>query len=200
MLDASLYPYGQPAAIRPFGMKNATIGGAPKWSPMRISDLSRQKVLEGHTWTWHYSWNPVCGPTNTGLLVKTWGTVKALYQSLDGTRWLYVDDGSSVVTDFGDVGVLVYSDAEVNRGDFVSVQGISSCEPSLEEPGRLIRVIRTRDPADIVVLKAREPSQPFSDEFDKPTLDQRWGAVAGDGSVSTSAEPGWLAITAQPQR
>ena len=124
VLDASVFPQGQPAVVRPFGMKNAAVGGASQWPPMCIRDCFRHKVFEDHVWTWHYDWLPTSGANNTGLLVN-WGTVQvALPIAGNGASWLYVDDGSRVVSDLGDVGVLVYSDADVSRGDFVSIQGI----------------------------------------------------------------------------
>ena len=201
ILDASIFFHGLPTTIRPLGMKNAAVGGASKWSPMCIWDLGRTKVLEGHQWTWHFDWVQACGASNTGLLVKTWGTVRSVYYSpVNGARWFYIDDGSSPVSDLGDVGVLVYGDAEVRRGDVVCVQGISSLEPSIDQHDRMIRVLRTRDAADVEILKPAElPTYPFSDEFDGQRLDRRWILdLPPNGSVSTTAEPGWLAITAQP--
>jgi len=117
---------------------------------------------------------------------------------VNGAAWFYVDDGSGLVSDLGDTGVLVYGDADIAQGDTVAVTGISSTEPSYDDPSRLIRVIRTRDSRDVVVPGEKPPAQyPFSDEFDSPTLDKRWIALIayGSGSISLTERPGWLTLT-----
>lgn len=188
--------------IRPFGMSNKTLAGSPSSPYPGAWDYVRVRLPDG---SWEWRWVRMAGASNTGLLVTTWGTVKAIYKSPStGTRWLYVDDGSATVSDLGDKGVLVYTTAEVSQGDFMSVTGISSVEPSFDDPSRLVRVIRTRGPEDVSVLRPRPvPERPFSDEFDKPKLDTCW-AVAADtatgGSYSLTEEPGWLTLVAATTR
>lgn len=192
---ASIIPQGTPSAISPFGMTNRDIGGASKWSPLSIWDYTSRRFVSGD---WVREWTRACGANNTGLLVSTWGTVRSLYSSpVTGARWMYVDDGSGVVSDLGDTGLLVYSEADVNRGDFVRVTGVSSTEPSIEHPGRLVRVIRTRSSEDVQVERAREFKDRydcmFSDEFDEPEIDPRWRAQYPH-TVSQQILPGWLTI------
>ncbi len=195
--NATITPRGTPSIIRPFGMNNRAIGGASKWSPMAIWDFGQRRVPSGGGWAWQREWAPASGANNTGLLVTTWGTVRSVYSSpVTGASWMYVDDGSGVVSDYGDTGVLVYTDAEANIGDFVSVTGVSSTERSFDDPSRLVRVVRTRGAGDVSMLRAREaPVYPFSDEFDCPALDPRWAVIPGPGQVSLDAVPGWLLIT-----
>jgi len=193
---ASIIPQGTPSAISPFGMTNRDIGGASKWSPLSIWDYTSRRFVSGD---WVREWTRACGANNTGLLVSTWGTVRSLYSSpVTGARWMYVDDGSGVVSDLGDTGLLVYSKADVNRGDFVRVTGVSSTEPSIEHPGRLVRVIRTRSSEDVQVERAAQLPDPedylFSDEFDGPELDPRWFALSGMQYVTLDASPGWLTL------
>ncbi len=186
---ASITKQGIPSVIRPFGMSNASLGGASKWSPVSVTDFRGG------------AWIPARGANNTGLLVTTWGTVRAIYYSpVSGARWLYIDDGSGVVSDSGDSGVLVYTDAEVNRGDFVRLTGVSSTEPAMDGPPRLIRVVRTRSAHDVRVEKAQElpdrSALQFSDEFDEPEVDPRWSLWSHwpQDAVSLKIMPGWLTL------
>jgi hypothetical protein len=168
---------------------------------MRIWDRVWRCYLDGKQWKWRWEWTRASGATNTGLLVRTWGTVRSIYHSVvNGASWFYIDDGSAAVSDFGDTGVMVYGDAEIEQGDYVAVTGISSTEPSNDDPSRLIRVIRTRGAGDVEVLAPNPgppPVYPFSDEFDSPTLDTRWIRFApwASGSLSLTERPGWLTLT-----
>ncbi len=142
---ASISPGGAGAVISPFAISNQAIGGWGDWAGMRVWDYARSTG----------DWLPACGGPNTGLLVTTWGIVRSVYHSpTTGASWFYVDDGSRAVSDLGDIGVLVYSEAEPARGSFVSVTGISSTEPSIEDPTRLVRVIRIRGPEDIRTISS----------------------------------------------
>jgi len=202
VIDASIYLRGGPGTIRPFGMPNRAIGGASSFSPLWIWDYRSHKVPQTCGYTLVRDWEHATGLNNGGLLITTWGTVKASYYSPDtGAKWFYVDDGSSLVSDLGDTGVLVYSDADVIEGDFVTVTGVSSVEPSYDDSGRLIRVVRTRDAGDVAVAKPA-PSllheYPFSDGFDSAVPDPRWCIRPSNGSMSLTTEPGWIALTAPP--
>lgn len=189
--SATITAHGSPSEIRPFGMNNRAIGGASKWSPMFIGDFRGGQ------------WVNASGANNTGMLVTTWGTVKSVcYSPLTGASWVYVDDGSGVVSDYGDTGVLVYADTPASIGDFVSVTGVSSTERSFDDPSRLVRVIRTRGAGDVSVLRAYQaPVFPFSDEFTADTLDRRWATPrewAGSEVISLCHTPGWLTLTPPP--
>lgn len=198
--DAAIYLQGTPNEIKPFAMNNRAVGGASKWSPQFIWDYVCERVYSDGEWICRWKWGPAGGANNTGLLVTTWGKVRSThYSPVTDTKWIYIDDGSRTVSDCGDTGVLVYTNAEVDIGDFVSVTGVSSTEPSFDNPSRLIRVVRTREAGDVRIVKASSPPEhPFSDEFDSPTLDPRWVVIPGLGSVSLTDRPGWLAITAYP--
>jgi len=195
--DASIYLRGAPTTIRPFGMPNRAIGGASSFSPLWIWDYCSRMV--GSTRT--YEWKHAIGLNNTGLLVRTWGTVKATCDSpATRTRWFYIDDGSGLVSDLGNTGLLVYSDFPVNVGEFVSVTGVSSVEPSLDDSARLIRALRTRSADDVCVLTTVPeivPEYPVADEFDGPSWNPLWIYGSGaTGEMSLSENPGWLTITA----
>lgn len=179
LVSATITPQTGTTVIRPFAMNNKAIGGVPPPPYPCVWDYGKSD----ETW----SWMRTCGANNTGLLVTTWGTVKAAYQSgAMGLRWFYVDDGSGMVSDFGDTGVLVYCTADVNEGDFVRVTGVSGVEPSLDDPSRLIRVVRTRTPDDVQVQKVKTLlTTPFSDEFDGTKLDPRW-AIAVNAQTGGS--------------
>lgn len=192
VFDAHIHPHtGKKSKIAPLELSNLELSGASSLTPW----------VEDYTWYPDIGageWLPATGPYNVGLLVTTSGTVRSIYESpSNGLKWLYIDDGSGVVSDLGDRGVLVYTDAEVQVGDQVNVTGISSVEPSLDDPSRLVRAIRTRDVADVEVILPPpiQPAPPFSDEFDSPTLDPRWTVLLVNGTVSTTARPGWLALT-----
>lgn len=163
ILDATITATGTSADPVPLSMKNADITGRSKWSALSVCDFTPDT-----------GWRPAAGLTNTGLLVKTWGTVEAAYSSATtGAKWFYINDGSNSISDYGDIGILVYSDADVHPGQFVCVTGISSAEPSLDSPDRLVRVIRTRTVDDVQVLREPENVYRFSDEFDESKLDSR---------------------------
>jgi len=200
VIDASIYPHGAGSEIRPLGMSNHAVGGASKWSPLWIWDYANTRVPLGHGWVWQRNWVLASGASNTGLLVTTWGMVKSTYYSpATGAKWFYIDDGSACASDLGDTGLLVYSDAEVTRGDAVAVTGVSSVEPSKDVENRLIRTLRTRSAGDVQVLKPYEPPvYPFSDEFDSPTLDPRWAVDILQGQFSLTDNPGWLTLTPTP--
>ena len=196
--NATITPQTGSANISPFGMPNAAITGPLTW--LRVQDYKRTPAPGG----WTYEWVRAAGAANTGLLVKTWGKVNALYYSpVNLARWFYLDDGYSAVSDYGNMGVLVYSDAEVKRGDVVSVTGISTVEPSFEDGMRLARAIRTRSASDVQIERPGPTQGPFSDEFNGPKLESWWAFLVypyGDAptSFSLSSEPGWVALTAQP--
>jgi hypothetical protein len=90
------------------------------------------------------------GLNNIGLLIKTAGTV-----TYAEGAFFYLDDGSVLDDHSGHIGVKVYGAVPVNPGEepvgkFVTVTGISSCEIA---GGDIVRVIRTRDAQDVVVLR-----------------------------------------------
>ncbi len=186
--DAFIHPLGSQAEIRPFAMPNRSLGGAPSFSSLWIYDYQPQSALP---------WIAASGLCNVGLLVTTWGTVKAIHETpTTGAKWLVIDDGSQTIGDNGDIGVSVYTDAEVEMGDRISVTGVSSTDGSLNDSNRLVRAIRTRDASDVQVIAHRDaPVYPFSDEFNNPTLDPRWAVVPSNASISTATEPGWAKIS-----
>jgi photosystem II stability/assembly factor-like uncharacterized protein len=67
------------------------------------------------------------GPYNVGLYVRTWG--QATWVGL-GSPFFYIDDGSAVADDYGNVGVKVLASPPANLqvGDFVTVEGISGAD------------------------------------------------------------------------
>lgn len=181
---------GTGQAIAPFSMSNRCIGGSAIGADPGILDYKPPfgAIPE--------SWSGAGGANNTGLLVKTCGTVVSTYYSVvTNARWFVIDDDSKTVADLGDTGVLVFSDAAVQQGDFVSVTGISSVTPANDGPARRIRVVRTRNVDDVQVLKAaQKPEMPFSDEFDGVKLDTRWACMGTTGSVSLDGG-GWLVVS-----
>lgn len=203
VVAATIMPAAGLGAVRSLAMGNRSIAGAASQSFPAVCDFVYGNAPDS-------AWRPAGGAKNTGLLVTTWGTVRAVYQvgGFTGTsmmRWIYVDDGSAVISDCGDTGVLVYTTADVSEGDFVSVTGISSVEPSIDDSSRLIRVIRTRAAGDVSVVRPKPAlTTPFSDEFDKPKLDPRWGLFIGGwalrfnsavgGSFSLEETPGWATL------
>lgn len=199
IVDAAILSAVPSVLPMPLGMSNRSVGGAlpPAGSDPAVWDYVKRRVND----TWEWQWVRAGGASNTGLLVKTWGTVRSVYYSpVTDAHWFYLDDGAGCVSDYGDTGVLVYSDVDVKQGSYVSVTGISSVEPSFDSASRLVRVIRARGPDDVHVLKVPQPRRdyPFSDEFDKPTLDPRWIQHPGTGTLSLSAMPGWLQIEPEP--
>ena len=197
ILNATVSTSGESFNAAPLAMPNRSVGGGLSGFQQAASDYGFVPILGTAQYSWR--WHPAGGANNTGLLIKTWGTVESVYYSpVSEARWFYLDDGSSLVSDLGDVGVLVYSDADVKQGQFITATGISSVEPSLDDPERLVRVVRTRSPDDVVTLWEPEPEYPFSDEFNGPSLDPRWAAFAENGSLSLTSDPGWLALIAEP--
>ncbi len=204
VFDAHIHPHtGKKFTIEPLELPNIALGGGSGLYPWICDYIQYDEPRWIDKWTCVYGeWAPATGDYNVGLLVTTSGIVRSICESpINGAKWIYIDDDTGVVADFGDKGVLVYTDAELLMGDTVSVTGISSTEPSLDTPSldtpnRLVRVVRTRDAGDVEVLAHQQgPTFPFSDEFDSPTLDPRWLVIPFNGSVSTTSQPGYLAIT-----
>lgn len=182
-------------SVTPLGMANKAIGGAPLGYQKGISILAGYDLTCGGDFL--FKWVHAYGANNTGLLITTWGRVKAIYYSpVNGASWFYIDDGSRMLSDISDRGILVYSDVTVNQGDYVRVTGISSVEYAIDDPQNLIRVVRTRDANDVIFLEKWTPSEyPFSDEFNSLTLDPRWGLYTDKGAISVKSNPGWLKLT-----
>lgn len=89
------------------------------------------------------------------------------------------------------MGVIVYTDAEVEMGDRVSVTGVSSTDSSLDDPNRFVRAIWTRDVSDVqIVSRPEEPVYPFSDEFEGYELDHRWLFI-GKGWAGIEGNINW---------
>lgn len=196
--SANIYPLGTQAYIGPLGMPVRSVSGAQSGYQFGVSDAQ----LAGTEWVW----NRASGLNNTGLLIKTWGTVTATYYSpVNDAHWFFVDDGSKVTGDNDDTGVLVFSDADVSAGNFVTVTGNSSVECDTSDSTRLIRSIRSRSIEDVSIVSKVKPTRPFSDEFDKDKLDSRWAIVTAINSnniyasstdrISLTAEPGWVALS-----
>ena len=186
---------GAPPGLGPFGMAGKSVGGFSSVGSAALMDLvGREEDPITHAVS--YNWQLVGGASNVGLTAKIWGTVTAIYHLPTGEQWFYVDDGSEVDSDLGDMGVLVYSDADVEYGEFVSVVGVVRVDQSFDSESRLVRTIETSSAADVRVIKdAPLPGRPFSDEFSLPTLKSTWAMFPGAGSVSVTSEPGWLALT-----
>lgn len=188
---ATLTPNGEHIVLLPVALCNGGLGGLTQAGGASLKDLT---PIGGS-----YSWRQTCGAPNTGVLTKIWGKVTATYYSPVSTaHWFYVNDCSGVVSDFGDQGVLVYSDADVTEGDCVTVTGISSTETALDGPSRLVRTLRPRSAADVQIVKhiPFTPTYPFSDEFDSPVLDQRWLWSGDISKLSLTAHPGQLTLYA----
>lgn len=198
VFDAHIHPHtGKKFAIEPIELSNIALGGVSGLYPWICDYIQYDEPIPIGCGVYVYGeWAPATGAYNVGLLVTTSGVVRSICESpINGAKWIYIDDDSGVVSDFGDKGVLVYTDAELLMGDTVSVTGISSVEPSLDDSTRLVRVIRTRDVGDVEVLAHQQGLiVPFSDEFDSPELDLRWIVRPGRGTISTVIEPGCLAL------
>ena len=196
ILGATLAVTGAASPIAPLGLRNNWLGGSCQVGGASLQDYIAFKIpLDGTG----RRWDTVGGAPNTGVLVTTWGTINAVYESpITGAHWFYIDDGSGVVSDYGDKGIIVYSDADVRQGDFVTVTGVSSTEVSFDSTSRLARSIRPRTADDVHVLVASVslPVCPFSDEFDQPTLDDRWILLRGNAPLSLTSNPGWLEMPA----
>lgn len=122
--------------IPPLGLAHRSIGGS---SFLDATAQFGQHGIPG-----------ALGVNNIGLLIRTWGVVTAVHSG-----FFYIDDGSGVSDGFGSKGVKVYGTVPVGGGEtalgkFVAVTGISSCE---KPEGDLIRVILTRSPEDIQVIR-----------------------------------------------
>ena len=186
------------ASIQPFTMANKWIGGADAFI------LDRKKISVPPGVAPQYLWKSTGGANNTGLLIKTTGKVTAVYStpataSAPAGKWFYIDDGSDIVSDLGDIGVLVISDAEVKIGDFVSVTGVSTIDQALDTPQRMVRTIITPNATSVKILKRPEPKYPMSDEFDGSVLNPMWMPyVAPNSSISLTDNPGTLTMSVQP--
>lgn len=195
---SNLYPLGTQAYIGPLGMPTKSVGGT--W--LGYQDCVYDARFKNANWVWNYA----PGPNNTGLLVKTWGTVTATYYSpINGARWFFVDDGYGATADNDDKGILVMSDADVSKSDVVTVTGNSSVECDNNDATRLIRSIRPRSIEDVSIVGKIKSVYPFSDEFNSDKLDPRWAVVTSvdakntytysTGEISLTAEPGWLTMS-----
>lgn len=207
LINAASVSMGGRADIEPFTIENKWIGGATAGIDTFILDYKMCETPDG---TSEYRWKRAVGATNTGLLVKTFGKVTAVYSTpatlaAPGCNWFYIDDGSELVSDFGDIGVLVYSNAEVKVGDYVSVTGVSTIEQAYDVQQRLVRVLRASNADDVEILERLEPAYPFSDEFDESTLNSKWAVKTLDldrstgtsGSISLTDNPGMLTVYAR---
>ncbi|MBI2843525.1 MAG: hypothetical protein HYX78_09005 [Armatimonadetes bacterium] len=97
---------------------------------------------------------PLTGPgmSNVGLLAKITGKVTSIVNSYT----FYIDDGSSVTADGGNLGVKVVANenATVNEGDYVSVVGVVSVGL---DGSQAYPVLRTTGSTRVVVLQAATP-------------------------------------------
>lgn len=179
----------------PVGIRNIDLGIPPSDSTPGVWDFKSIKVQD----EWKMQWVPRGGIPTLGMFARTWGKVRAAYSSpTTGAKWFYIDDGAGVVSDFGDIGVIVYSDADVKIGDYIAVNGMSQVEESFDQPGKMIRVVRCFNQQDVQLINRPEPVAlyPFSDEFDSQTLDSRWFVpLLKSGTISTTTRPGWLTFT-----
>jgi len=147
--SATVAAAGGQAAIAPLGMRNAWLGGFATAGGACLRDYFGAGIAG--------VWRAAAGAPNAGLLVRTTGTVNAVYYSpITDAHWFYIDDGSGVVSDYGDKGIIVYSSADVHQGDQVTVTGVSSAETSLDDAGRLVRTIRPRSAEDVRIVRASE--------------------------------------------
>jgi hypothetical protein len=110
---------------RPLSMRNATAGGGD-FHYVPSSPASGQRGVTGGR-----------GLNNTGLLIRTWGRVMSV-----GADYFVVDDGSDVQLKCHAPGLSM-----PGLGSYVSLTGISSCEPANSD---LIRLLRVRSSDDIV--------------------------------------------------
>lgn len=208
--SSALYPTGYQKLVTPLGMPLSRIGGS--W--FGYQDCASDRKLFKYMYQgqekeeWH--WVTPVGLNNTGLLVTTWGRVVSTdYSPTNGLRWFHLDDGSGMLSDLGDRGVIVYSDADVKRGQLVSVTGISAVEAGIDDPTHLIRVLRPRSVVDVQAYDdpVVEIPNAFSDEFNGSELDKRWDVLTQflesqttyppyiNADVSLSVNPGWLTIS-----
>ncbi|MGQ9456634.1 MAG: fibronectin type III domain-containing protein [Armatimonadota bacterium] len=112
---------------KPLAMTNRALGGVPIAPNI-------PGVIDGR------------GPNNVGLLVKTWGRVVEV-----GNSVFWIDDGSQRRAAGGKRGIKVIADGIQlpALNSFVSVAGISGAET---EGGLIYPVLRTRSEADIVTV------------------------------------------------
>lgn len=114
--------------VPPLGMNNKTLGGGD-WHYDAGTGAGQKGITGGS------------GLNNIGLLVRTWGKVKAFDPSTTPT-WFVIDDGSGV-----DVRCEVPNSVAVHKTwTYVGVTGISSRE---NIGGVLHRLLRVRTQADI---------------------------------------------------
>lgn len=180
------------SAINPFAMRNSWLGGFYQAGGASVQDYVTYKIPGDGT---GQRWQRALGAPTTGVLVKTWGTVKATYYSpITQASWFYIDDSSVAASDCGDQGIIVYSDADIHQGDFVTVTGISSTEVSLDDATKLVRSIRPRSSADVATIRKFQPTYPFSDEFDSPVLDSKWVIVDPKVGIDLTPNSGWLTL------
>lgn len=178
--------------ISPFGLRNSWLGGLCQADGSSLQDYVTYRLPEGGIGR---RWQLAMGAPTTGVLVKTWGTVRGIYYSpITESPWFYIDDGSVAASDCGDQGIIVYSDASVSEGDFVAVTGVSSIEVSLDDTTKLVRSIRPRSSADIAILRRAPVCFPYSDEFDLPLLDGRWAVLNPQVGITLAPDSGWLAL------
>lgn len=151
---ATLSAEGTPYPIAALSTRGRWVGGFDQLGGVSLQDYVTHKLPGGGM---ERLWQATGGASNTGMLVKTWGTVNAVYYSpTTNAHWFYLDDGSGVVSDYGDEGIIVYSDADVGQGDFVTVTGVSSTEVSFDSSARLVRSIRPRSADDVAVLGGQQ--------------------------------------------
>lgn len=151
---ATLAIAGASSPIAPLAVRGGWVGGFNQSGGASLQNYVRFKLPTGGT---EMRWQATGGASNTGMLIKTWGTVNAVYYSpTTDAHWFYIDDGSGAVSDYGDTGIIVYSDADVAQGDFVTVTGVSSVEVSFDSSARLVRSIRPRTVDDVAVSGGRQ--------------------------------------------
>lgn len=193
--SAVLSRVGAGTAIKPLAMRNNWLGGRNSAGDASLQDYVAYKIPGDGTGR---EWRTTGGASNIGLLVKTTGIVNGVYHSpINDAHWFYVDDGSGVVSDCGDKGIIVYSDADLRDGNLITVTGISSIEASYDDPTRLVRSIRPRSSEDVRLLQEVVPKSgyPFSDEFDTTPMDFRWLGTYDPAQYSLTSNPGWLTMT-----
>ena len=145
--SATLSLAGVGPAIAPLGVRNNWLGGFYQAGTAALQDFVAYRIPDDGTGR---RWQAAAGASTIGLLATTWGRVNAVYYSpITNAHWFYIDDGSGVVSDCGDLGVIVYSGADVHQGDCVTVTGVSSIELSFDDATRLVRSIRPRSGGDV---------------------------------------------------
>ncbi len=176
LVDASIERISPGRRVAPFAMSNRAVGGGPLGFQLAVQDWK------------DVQWVPASGANNTGMLVTVWGKVTAVYECPgNGAKYFYLDDGSGLLSDLRERGILVYSQREVQEGEFVAVTGVSAVEQAVDLPPRLIRCIVAQDAL----------TEPTSDEFDDPVLGPEWSLLYGAAGVSLTEQPGWLSVTTE---